>query len=681
MTYRRILALLLSICTFLPVGAQTKPADDKDDVVRITTNLVQVDAVVTKDGKPVPNLKADDFEVYEDGRKQAITSFAYISNTSNVPKSSSPTTPDKTRAETPPAPIERDAPRRTIAIVVDDWGLSWESMNRLRTQVRKFINTELQPNDLVAIIRTAGEMGTLQQFTNDKRLLNRAVDQLHWNGCSRLGLSVLTRVDDLANVGCGFDTLRQTFKALEFIVDSLGRLPGRKSMILMSDDIRRGRSEEKPEGADSVTVGTDVINYGDQVRRITERAIRGSVVIYSVDTQGLQYTGIRASDSVSGTIPDRGPQLNALLTRRFFLLQRRREGSLLMAEQTGGFQITNSNAFQLDRILEDQGGYYLLGYRPTEETFNRQFHHIKVKVNRSGMTARTRFGFYGVTEEEARRAQLSARDETNLALGSPFGAQEIELNLNSFFANGKTEGSIVRSFIYLNAANLAFSTVNERHETSLEIHGVIFGDNGAIVEQVKHSAVLSLRDGEYKQAMRDGLRLRFDMPAKKPGSYQVRLAVRDRTSSKMGSAGQFVAVPNLNDQRVALSGVVLGNSAEGPMQLTGMANPPARHFPANADLQFAFFIYNAAINPATRLPNLMMETRLFRDGKSVSETAQTPIVVEDQSDLSRLFVNGAVRLSSNLEPGDYYLQVVVTDKAAKNKQPPVTQWVDFEIVK
>src|SRR5215212_4535288 len=92
MNIKPSLALLLLFCTLLPALGQTKPAappqtqkpsDDKDDVVRITTNLVQVDVVVTKDGKVVPNLTADDFEIFEDGRRQTITSFAYISNVSN----------------------------------------------------------------------------------------------------------------------------------------------------------------------------------------------------------------------------------------------------------------------------------------------------------------------------------------------------------------------------------------------------------------------------------------------------------------------------------------------------------------------------------------------------------------------------------------------------------------------
>ena len=80
MNQRVTLVLLLSFCILMPVLGQTGPTADKDDVVKITTNLVQIDAVVTKDGKAVTNLTADDFEIYEDGRKQMITSFAYISN-------------------------------------------------------------------------------------------------------------------------------------------------------------------------------------------------------------------------------------------------------------------------------------------------------------------------------------------------------------------------------------------------------------------------------------------------------------------------------------------------------------------------------------------------------------------------------------------------------------------------
>lgn len=699
MQHRIILPLLLSFSIFLPVPmvrAQTKPAADQDEVVRITTNLVQIDAVVTKDGKHVPNLKAEDFEIYEDGKKQTITNFAYISNLAGAPASTTPATPDKSRIDVPAGPIQRDVARRTIAIVIDDLGMSAQSMSEARRQVRKFIAEELQPDDLVAIIRTGGEMGALQQFTNDRRLLNRAIDLLRWNACSRGGVTVLPGAEDMSIGGCGGMTVLSTMKALRFILDSMGQLPGRKSMILLSDDIPLRAREPGSEGAESVLVGGNVRNYGDWLQRLTETAIRSSVVIYSVDTQGLQVTGIRASDAITnrtivangggvGGIPERSAMLGSLSASRSRILEERREGGMQIAQRTGGFQVRNSNGFQLDRILEDQSGYYLLGYQPSEETFNRKFHNIKAKVKRSGMSLRTRYGFFGVTEEEANGGRPTTKDQTTLALLSPFGTQDIEVYQNSFFANPKTDGSVIRSFVYLNPANLTFVPVNGRRETPLEIHGVIFGDNGAVIERVKHDIVLSLGDSEYEQAIRDGLpdavRLRFDMTVKKPGSYQVRIAVRDRTSSKIGSAGQFVGVPNLNDKRVALSGIVLRGAGETGAQALLLANPPARRFPVNSELRFAFLLYNSPINPATQLPNLTIATKLFRDGKSIGPPVETPIDVKNQGDLSRLFVNGTLRLDSTLEPGNYYLQVVVIDKPVKDKQPPITQWVDFEVVK
>ena len=694
MNQRVTLAVLLSFCALTPGLGQTGPTPDKDDVVKITTNLVQIDAVVTKDGKAVTNLTADDFEIYEDGRKQMITSFAYISNVANASAAKPVAKPEKGSVEAPPpAPIVRDAPRRTMAIVVDDLGMSAESMNQVRKRLQKFVSEELQPNDLVAIIRTAGEVGALQQFTNDKRVLLRAVAKLRWNVCSRMGQTVIQPLEGLGLNTCYFNSLVVTMKKLRFVLDSMGQLPGRKSMILMSDSIPILKEDPtgsgiapiddnaligmKHDGFEPLAVGTNPTNYGGWLQRLTETAIRSSVVIYSVDTQGLQYTGLTAADSVSGKLPEKIPSFVGVVVDRSRMLQANREGSERLAKQTGGFQVHNSNDFQLDRIVDDQSGYYLIGYRPGDETFNRQFHQIKAKVKRSGMTLRTRYGFFGVTEEDVNRSKPTVVDQTNLALLSPFAAQDLEVDLNSFFTNGKTEGSLVRSFVYLNPANLTFVAANGRHETTLQMHGVIFGDNGAVIEKVKHDIVLSLGEAEYQQVMRDGLRdavrLRFDMPAKKPGSYQVRIAVRDQTSAKIGSAGQFVDVPDLTKNRVALSGIVLRSSAQGITPATVMATPPGRSFAMNSDLHFAFFVYNPS-------PALMMQTKVFRDGKVVKSIPAAPLDAPNKTDGGPILATNMMQLTSDLEPGTYYMQVAVFDRT-KDKQVPMTQWADFEIVK
>jgi VWFA-related protein len=694
-------ALLLSFCLLLPALAQTtpaptpqKPSDNQDEVLKITTNLVQVDAVVTKDGKPVTDLTADDFEIYQDGKKQAITSFAYISN---VPGAAITATKEKPgNVPQPPRPINPNDPHRTIAFVVDDLGISAESMSQVRKQLRKFVNEQLQPSDLVAIIRTGGEMGALQQFTNDKRLLSRAVDQLRWNMCNRVGITALPVLGSTGYGSlCGRYSMSTTFKALRFIVDSMGYLPGRKSMVFMSDSlpvedqddlnfgaIRSGGGDGlkgggispavAPAGDDSYLGFNDVRNYSAALQKIAEKAIRSSVVIYSVDTQGLLTTSLTAADEFHGN----GTQFADVLNRRSWLLWHRREGSDLIARHTGGFQIRNSNDFQFHRIVQDQSGYYLLGYRPTEETFNRKFHHIKAKVKQSGLSLRTRLGFYGVSDEEASKTRLTTRDMTNLALASPFAAQDVEIDLSSFFFNDKAFGSLVRSFVYVAASDLEFTTVDGRHQASVELHGVVFGDNGAIIEQLRRGLTISLPENEYAAAVKNGLGFNVDIPVKRNGAFQVRVAVRDRKTSKIGSAGEFVMVPDLRNKRLAVSGIVLGGGSRGRSEQEALANTVARRFDLNTDLDFVYVIYNAL-----QFAKPVMETKLFRDGKIVYSAPEVPVQTGGQPDPERVLVSGKVPLGRDLEPGFYYLQVVITDKDAKDKALPVIQWIDFEVVK
>lgn len=720
MKIKAFLALLLVFSITLPLFAQTtptptqtpatpppqQPSDDKDDVVRITTNLVQVDAVVTKDGKPVANLTTEDFEIYQDGKKQTITSFAYITN---VPKSAPPPSSQPSRNEkkvdaVPFTPINREDPHRTIALVVDDLGLSVQSMGQVRKQLRKFIAEQVQPNDLVAVIRTGGEMGALQQFTNDKRVLGRAVDMLRWNFCSRVGIDIFPSTGSaLQSVpsACGIRSLGNTLRSLRFIIDSMGQLPGRKSLVLLSDSVPResqdeffpradglsalGPSSLKEEGIvenDSSPLSNEYTNYSGFIQKIAEKAIRASVVIYSVDTQGLVTTGITAADSFPGNQRQVAAQMQNIHRLRSEMLWSRREGGDLLARQTGGFQVRNSNNFDLNRIAEDQSGYYLLGYRPTEETFNRRFHHIKAKVKRGGMSLRTRFGFFGVTEEEAKRAQPTVRDLTNLALASPFRAQDIEVELTSFFAEEPSLGSMLSSYMYLSVKDLEFRQVNGKHQGSIEMHGVVFGDNGSLIEQMRRGATLTFTDSELEQAKTNGIGLGINMPVKRHGSYQIRIAVRDRHSSKIGSAGQFVLVPNLKDKQLAVSGIVLGKLDQAAAQNSAdqtITNPGGRRFTPNTDLYYGYRIYNAAVAGGTQLRNLVMQAKLFRDGKSVFTGPEVPIIAGNQKDLMRVYVDGVVKLGPELEPGIYYLQVVIVDKNAKSKETPVVQWVDFEI--
>src|SRR5256714_594533 len=185
-------------------GAPQKPETTiaRDDVVRITSNLVQIDAVVTdRKGKAVAGLGTEDFEIYEDGRPQRITNFSFIARDEVGVSTNALAAKKSDRATTTvnPVPTIRLRPeqiRRTFALVVDDLGLSFESMHYVRAALRKFVDEQIQPGDLVAIIRTGAGVGALQQFTSDKRLLYAAIERVKWNSRGRSGIAAFSPIQD-----------------------------------------------------------------------------------------------------------------------------------------------------------------------------------------------------------------------------------------------------------------------------------------------------------------------------------------------------------------------------------------------------------------------------------------------------------------------------------------------------
>ena len=403
-----LFALLALLCLCVHGIAQSQ----SDDVVRITTNLVQVDAVVTRNGKLVKDLKAEDFEIFEDGKRQEITSFAYVSNVAtNGPATAETSSKDPNKPSDPasPPPVPTAIARRRIAFVVDDYGLSAHSMAAVRRQVRKFLDERLNPNDLIAIVRTSRVRHELPEFTNDKSRLNQAWEQLKWNQCSRVGVKPMPRVgaENAAGCGAGVGSFDDSISSMRAVVRAMGQVPGRKSMIIFSDDTPLHEDERFMRGG-SVLQGDedarpeDAHSYSVRLRRLAELAIRSSVVIYGVDTGGLQTTSMTAADqtlrpNVSGSTGN--GSFTKQLADQSKLISARQDGANRIAKETGGFLIHNQNDFQFDKILEDQSGYYLIGYRPSTETFDKRYHKITARVKKSGHEVRTRSGFFGMPEK------------------------------------------------------------------------------------------------------------------------------------------------------------------------------------------------------------------------------------------------------------------------------------------
>jgi VWFA-related protein len=692
------------------------PAVDAQDVVRITTNLVQVDVSVTKDGKPVTDLQPEDFEIFEDGKPQTITNFSYVSNVpGNAPLAASPVakSKDKTAPPIPPANINLNDQRRTIALVVDDLGMSFESMSRLRPQIKKFLDT-LLPNDLIAIIRTGGDVGALQQFTNDRRVLQSAIDRLRWNPCSRAGFNVFQpagpkgdddfSIPEASNTGvCSEVMVFSSFKALRYILQGMSHLPGRKSMMFFSDylpvqDQEPSASEQTKRMAGdtantpitSVNTNARVLDdsYQAQLERIAEMAIRSSVVIYSVDTRGLQYTGTTAEDrsNLHSRTLRSNPGAAAAeqkMRERSQQLWIGQQGSNLIARQSGGFLVRNTNDFGFNRVMDDQQGYYLIGFRPTEETFNRDFHRLKAKVKRGGVSVRTRDGFFGFTETETRPPEPEAKSEMTKALISPFGSHDLAVQLTSFFIEEADKAPALRSFIFLDAHNLAFTDLPDgSHATNLSISTILFGDNGKVVGQEDQTGTLRFDKAGYERAMRDGIAYSFDTSVKLPGTFQFRVAVREAGSGRIGTASQFIQVPDLKSGRLALSGIVVRDADRGASLNIGSQDdevttgPAVRRFHQGSTAAYGYLIYNA--NAAGRAAQLTSQTRIFRDGRMIVSNNPAVINMQGQTDPQRIRALHHLELGKEMAPGNYVLQIIVTDLS--DKKPRVaSRWIDFEV--
>ena len=691
---------------------------DEQDVVKITTNLVQIDAVVTdKSGKRIVDLKPDEVEIYEDSQVRAITNFSYINlNSTNPPPTPIDPKVSATGAPLVPRRLRPDQVRRTIALVVDDLGLSFESAYNVRQSLKKFLDEQLQPDDLVAIIRTSGGIGALQSFTTDRRQLYAAVDKVKWNLIGRSEIAASPFISSAGTIaraepgGHGTITnvemeaakrlnqLRQdmfavgTLGALHYVIKGLESLPGRKSVILFSDGINIPRGNDKEDD-----------RIFDILRELTDFANRASVVLYAVDARGLQTLGPSSGDSTSSFSNE---QIAERLANRKNSLIGTQEGLTFLSTETGGIAILNSNDLNrgIKRILDDQQGYYLIGYKPDESTFavvngQAKLHHLRVNIKRPGeYTVRTRNGFYGRTDE-AKAESLTPSQQLGNALTSPFSASDIQLKLTSIFANSKPAGSMLQSFLHVKASDLTFSTEPDgSHKATFELAAVTFGDNGKIIDQFVYPLSITVAGVDFERVNKNGFVYRLTIPIKKAGAYQLRMAVRDQVSQRLGAAAQFVEIPDVSKNRLTVSGILLSgipldtdhkNSSvqsaseqtDGAnLQADPNANPAVRLFKTDHGLVYAFNIYNARVNKGTGKPQLKTQLRIYREGKLIftgNEEAFSPL---DQTDPKRLLGAGVVRLGPQMVPGEYVIQIVVTDLLAKQKENVTSQWIDFDVI-
>jgi len=629
-------------------------------LIRVNVDRVQVDAVVTdSSGRLVTDLNKGDFFVNEDGRRQSITDVTFV-RTGGV---AGAVVPERSRRN---VPVKISDTKRVIALVVDDLGLSHQGMGNVRISLREFIDKKMEEGDLAALLRTGAGVGALQQFTTDRTSLRQAADSLRYNVASRQSVwsvgAPVTRLDRVVEgmvasaggPGGGISTLVDandeerdtifglgTLQSLQFIVEGMQRLPGRKSIVVFSENLKISKDAR----------------LRDALRKLLATANRASVVFYTIDPRNLI---------------DQPLSLDV------------EEGLYSLAAETGGKFYRNvvDPAEPITSIMENQEGYYLVAYRPdpppldpqTRARINRK---VTLTVSRPGLTVRFRNGAMG--DSAIVPAQPVTRAEKLMAaVSSPFTATEIGVRVTALYSHASPGGAAAVSLLHMDARNLTFAKEPGGTQVAkIDLVAALFGDNSVMVDRIAKEFEIRLSDKAYALALQHGILYSFSQPLKKHGPMQMRVAVRDSASDRIGSATHFLDVPDFDSGNLIVSGISLQGTTEQGKEPDPGATPAVRNFRPGQKVFYTYQIFNAGADPEKKA-RLHVQTILRQDQEIIYTSAPEELAFPASSDPKHRESTGVFQLSPTARFGDYSIEVRVTDL---NGKPRVaTQISDFSVI-
>jgi VWFA-related protein len=693
------------LCSGMAQTPQNPPQEvPPEDVVRITTELVQTDIVVTdKNDRIVPDLKLDDFELYDNGHKQDLKFSEFVSTDSGQPSNAL-----KDIARTAPGvdtSVARDLTakdvKRVVAFVIDDVTIPPEDMPRVRDMLTDFVTNKMQSGDLVAIVRTVGGKGLLEQFTSDRQILKRAIAQLGVRSIppylsfesddtgrissppSPLADTTATQTinsgSEFAGPSEGTNQIPRAMLALSVsnnLVDSLRQIPGRKSLVLVSGGLPLF----------NVDSGAIVGDIGQLFNILKDNAMRSGVVINTMDIRGLRATGVVASfvntpgkSALGGgtfaggdaSTVGRGADM-ALLGDRTLTEQLTLRA---LAGDTGGVSVVNSNNFSegLDRVLNRSKGYYRLAYRPSEK-FDRKFHKLEIKVRRSGAHVYAAGGYFAREDNPAKPANKD--EEIILAAKSPLAKRDLDVAAElqyTFLPNNQAQLDI-NTFIDAHKLNLK-RDAEGKYQSTFDVVGFVVDQLGRAKGGISQTVKANLTEADYQRALSTGLTYTASTQLP-PGYYQVRLVVREVDTGNIGTVSKYFEVPDLNNKQITMSSILLygvnpTGTSKNPQQLSA-----ARVITRTQDLRYAAVIYNAKSEGS----KAQVSSKLFvsQGDKVLFKEPEQPIKTAGSS-AGQFLKIGQMGLS-RVNPGHYVLTLVVTDPLADKKHQTVWRSVDFTVV-
>ena len=543
------------------VSSQDTPATFK---VRVNNVLVRV-VVRDSHGKVVPNLKKEDFQLFDGRKLQTITSFAVENpRTHTVPVTTSPEPGGSSDAD--PVAVKAAAlPQRFVSMVFDDLHMSMEDAVFVRDSATRFLGS-LAPSDRISMNTTSGQL--TQDFTDDRSLLEKALlgivprpishhdssdcpDMSYYQGdliVNKSDVQALA-VATAETIICAFngDTTMQAaaqaqaqmmaqravsegdseteyaYRHLEAILRRMISLPGQRVMVLVSP-------------------GFIMSTLQYEASDLVDRATRANVVINTIDARGLY------SPDVMGDIAN--PPRDSLATAGYkstyrVAAQSAQEDVLAQfADGTGGKFYHNRN--DVDAAMREAGAApevsYMLGFSPQNLKFDGRFHTLKVALTtKEKFNVQSRHGYFA-PRTASDPAQIT-KEEIQEALFSQEEILDIPVDLQTQYFKNDQSGARLSVLTHLDVKSMRFRKALGRNNDQLTVVTGIFDENGQYVTGVQKIIDMKLLDTTYERLSHSGLTVKssFDV---KPGTYLVRLVIRDAEGAQMAARNGAVVIPN-----------------------------------------------------------------------------------------------------------------------------------------
>ncbi len=535
---------------------------DEPALFKARVNLVMVPVVVRdRQGKAVGTLKQEDFQLFDKGKPQYIARFSMEKAAGRLNKASGAvpvSSPDKPSEEKPAV----DLPDRFIAYLFDDVHMKFGDLVHARDAAGRHIDTALRTTDRAAIYTTSGQ--TIQDFTDDRTLLHEALAKLRMRpvtgqglsncpnmtyymadlivnkndptvldaaardvmSCQSLDPSQYAQAQQIARqaaqqeLNLGDHETRLAMGVIKELVRRMAAMPGQRSIILVSNGF--------------VTLAEHSIEKTD----IMDRAIRSSVLINSLDARGL-YTD-------TSDITRQGTNSVTEMVLHQMERETNRAQSDVMAELAAGtgatfFQNNNDLDAGFARLATAPEYYYLLAFSPQNLKMDGSFHALKVTLKAvKDVSVGARTGYYAPRHLE--NAIETAKREIEEALFSREEMSDIAVELHTQFFKSGADTARVSLVVKVDVKHLKFRKEEDRNCNELTVVAGLFDRNGVYATGNQKKIEMRLKDETVEKRLDGGLTIRssFDI---KPGTYSVRLVVRDAEGQLMSAQNGAVEIP------------------------------------------------------------------------------------------------------------------------------------------